>query len=146
MAAARTKISAKKGAAAITSAAHGCGPASASALKGSMRLGEPAAVRDGVGPGAHAAGVDNALKAANLKHLRRIEGQVRGLAGMVEQDRYCADIITQVSAVRESLQTVARNLMRSHLQHCAAKAMHDEGMTREAMVDELMELVAKLRT
>jgi len=64
---------------------------------------------------------------------------------MVEEDRYCADIITQVSAVRESLQTVARNLMRNHLQYCAARAMRDEGMTREAMVDELMELVAKLR-
>ncbi len=146
MAAARTKAPAKKVAASMNGAACGCGPASASALKGSARLGRPAAVRDGVGPGAHAAGVDNALKAANLKHLRRIEGQVRGLAGMVEEDRYCADIITQVSAVRESLQTVARNLMRNHLQHCAAKAMHDEGMTREAMVDELMELVAKLRT
>jgi len=103
-------------------------------------------VRDGFGPGAHAAGVDNTLKAANLKHLRRIEGQVRGLAGMVEQDRYCADIITQVSAVRGSLQSVARNLMRNHLQFCAAKAMHDPGMTREAMVDELIGLVDKLRT
>ncbi|CAN5853109.1 hypothetical protein BH11PLA1_BH11PLA1_12390 [soil metagenome] len=144
MAAARTKAPAKKGAAVMTSAACGCGPGSASALKGSARGGEPAAVRDGIGPGAHAAGVDNALKAANLKHLRRIEGQVRGLAGMVEEDRYCADIITQVSAVRESLQTVARNLMRNHLQHCAAKAMHGEGMTREAMVDELIELVGKL--
>jgi len=48
--------------------------------------------------------------------------------------------------VRESLQTVSRNLMRNHLQYCAARAMNDEGMTREAMVDELMELVAKLRT
>ena len=144
MAAARTKAPAKRGAATMNGAACGCGPASASALKGSARLGGPDAVRDGVGPGAHAAGVDNALKAANLKHLRRIEGQVRGLAGMVEEDRYCADIITQVSAVRESLQTVARNLMRNHLQHCAAKAMHDEGMTREAMVNELIELVGKL--
>lgn len=106
----------------------------------------PAAVRDGVGPGAHAVGVDTDLKAANLKHLRRIEGQIRGLAGMVQEDRYCADIITQISAVRESLQTVARNLMRSHLRHCAAKAMHGGGITREAMVDELMELVSKLRT
>ena len=122
-------------------AACGCGPKSAAA-----REGKPAAVRDGIGPGAHAAGVDIALKIANLKHLARIEGQVRGLAGMVEEDRYCADIITQVSAVRESLQTVARSLMRNHLRHCAAKAMNDAGMTREAMVDELMELVAKLRT
>jgi len=144
MAASRKKAPAKKRAAAMTCAPCGCGPGSASSLKGGPRAGQPAAVRAGIGPGAHAAGMNNALKAANLKHLRRIEGQVRGLAGMVEEDRYCADIITQVSAVRESLQTVARNLMRNHLQHCAAKAMHDEGMTREAMVDELIQLVGKL--
>jgi len=128
----------------------GCAAVAGAAATRESRRGTPTApvapVRDGIGPGAHAAGVDSALKAANLKHLARIEGQVRGLAGMVREDRYCADIITQVSAVRESLQTVARNLMRNHLQHCAAKAMHDEGMTREAMVDELMKLVAKLRT
>ena len=118
---------------------------SASLIKVSARDGKPAAVLDGVGPGAHAAGVDNTLKAANLKHLRRIEGQVRGIAGMVEQDRYCADIIIQISAVRESLQSVARNLMRSHLKHCAVKAMQEKGMTREAMVDELMGLVSKMR-
>ncbi|MDI1289330.1 MAG: metal-sensitive transcriptional regulator [bacterium] len=146
MPAKRNKIVKRTGTPAPNSAACGCVPGSASPLKGPARRGDPAAVREGVGPGAHAASVDDALKAANLKHLRRIEGQVRGLAGMIEEDRYCADIITQVSAVRESLQTVARNLMRNHLQHCATKAMHDEGMTREAMVDELMELVAKLRT
>jgi len=145
MAASRRKAPAKKAAAAMTCTACGRGSATAPVPTGGTRPGTPAAVRTGTGPGAHAVGVDNAMKAANLKHLRRIEGQVRGLAGMVEEDRYCADIITQVSAVRESLQTVARNLMRNHLQYCAARAMHDEGMTREAMVDELMELVAKLR-
>lgn len=146
MAASGKKRPTKTRIAAMNSAACGCGPRSASVLKGGARQSDPAAVRDGIGPGAHAMGVDNALKVANLKQLRRIEGQVRGLAGMVQEDRYCADIITQVSAVRESLQTVARNLMRNHLQHCAARAMQDEGMTREGMVDELMELVAKLRT
>jgi DNA-binding FrmR family transcriptional regulator len=98
----------------------------------------------GIGPGAHAAGVDPAIKAANLKHLRRIEGQVRGIAAMVEQDRYCADIITQVAAVRESLHSVARNLMRNHLRHCAAAAMHEDGKQRDEMVDELLDLVGKL--
>jgi len=146
MAAKRYKTGKPTGTPTLNGAGCGCGPVSASSPKGGPRAGQPAAVRDGIGPGAHAAGMNNALKTANLKHLRRIEGQVRGLAGMVEEDRYCADIITQVSAVRESLQTVARNLMRNHLQHCAAKAMHNEGMTREAMVDELMGLVAKLRT
>jgi len=142
MTARRTKTG--KPTATTTSDGAPCGCGSASPLKRGTRQGEPAAVRNGFGPGAHAAGVDKDLKAANLRHLRRIEGQVRGLAGMVEEDRYCADIITQVSAVRESLQTVARNLMRNHLQYCAARAMHDEGMTREAMVDELIQLVGRL--
>ncbi len=137
------KKPAKKGLTAVSSVRVS---GSLSLIKVCARGGNPAAVLDGIGPGAHAASVDSTLKVANLKHLRRIEGQVRGLAGMVEEDRYCADIITQVSAVRESLQSVARNLMRNHLQFCAAKAMQDQGMTREAMVNELMELVAKLRT
>lgn len=97
-----------------------------------------------VGPGAHAAGVDPALKLANLKHLRRIEGQVRGIAAMIEQDRYCADIITQVAAVRESLSSVARNLMKNHLRHCAVAALTEGEQRRDEMVHELLELVGKL--
>jgi DNA-binding FrmR family transcriptional regulator len=88
--------------------------------------------------------VDPALKEANLRHLRRIEGQVRGIAAMVGSDRYCADIITQIAAVRESLHSVARNLMRNHLQHCAASAMAAEGEARRDMVDELLDLVGKI--
>ncbi|MCC6661539.1 MAG: metal-sensitive transcriptional regulator [Phycisphaerales bacterium] len=98
----------------------------------------------GVGPGAHAAGVDAQLKAANLKHLRRIEGQVRGIAAMVDEDRYCADIITQISAVRESLHAVARNLLRNHLTHCAAAAMREGGAKREEMTEELLDLLGKV--
>jgi DNA-binding FrmR family transcriptional regulator len=94
--------------------------------------------------GAHAVAVDASIKEANLKQLRRIEGQVRGIAAMVEQERYCADIINQVSAVRESLHTVARNLMRNHLKHCAATAMQNEGDQREQMINEILELVSKL--
>lgn len=97
-----------------------------------------------IGPGAQAAAVDPEIKAANLTHLRRIEGQVRGVAAMIENDRYCADIITQISAVRESLHTVARNLMRNHLTHCAAQAMLEEGRTREQMIEELLDLVGKI--
>ena len=91
-----------------------------------------------------AIGVDAPLKDANLRQLRRIEGQVRGIAAMIGDDRYCADIINQVSAVRESLHTVARNLMRNHLQHCAAAAMRQEGPARDSMIDELLDLVAKV--
>lgn len=97
-----------------------------------------------IGPGGRAEGVEPGLKAANLKHLRRIEGQIRGIAAMIEDDRYCADIINQVSAVRESLHAVARNLMRNHLQHCAAAAMREDGPGRDDMVRELLDLVARV--
>jgi DNA-binding FrmR family transcriptional regulator len=92
----------------------------------------------------HAVGVDQDLKRANLRQLARIEGQVRGIAAMIEGDRYCADIITQVSAVRESLHSVARNLMRNHLQHCAARGLASPGEARGRMIDELLDLVAKV--
>lgn len=96
------------------------------------------------GTGRMAAGVDGALKAANLRQLRRIEGQVAGLSRMIESDRYCADIITQISAVRESLRTVAANLLRNHLTHCAGSALASQGDARKEMVDELVELAGKL--
>jgi DNA-binding FrmR family transcriptional regulator len=104
----------------------------------------PGQTRDGVGPGAHAVGVDAAIKAANLKHLKRIEGQVRGIAQMIEEDRYCADIIQQAAAVQESLRSVAKNLLRNHLTHCAVAAMSQDGDKRDDMIEELLELVAKV--
>ena len=92
--------------------------------------------------GRKAVGVDPQLKDANLKRLRRIEGQVRGLQKMVEEDRYCADIITQVASVQEALRGVARNLMRNHLHHCAAKALRSgKKADSEAMFDELLETI-----
>lgn len=106
---------------------------------------QPSASRDGSAAAnqpLHAVGVDVPLKEANLKQLRRIEGQIRGIAAMVEDDRYCADIIHQVSAARQSLHTVARNLMRNHLKHCVAAAMAQEGTERERMTEELLALVA----
>lgn len=94
------------------------------------------------GNGRKAAGVDPQLKEANRKRLRRIEGQVRGLQRMVEEDRYCADIIVQIASVQEALRGVARNLMKNHLQHCAAKALAS-GKPKETaeMYDELLELI-----
>lgn len=89
-----------------------------------------------------AAAVDPAIKEANRKRLRRIEGQIRGLQKMVEEDRYCADIITQVASVQEALRGVARNLMRNHLHHCAAKALRsNKAEEAEAMYDELLNLI-----
>jgi DNA-binding FrmR family transcriptional regulator len=87
--------------------------------------------------------VDPEIKAANLRRLRRIEGQVRGLQKMVEEDRYCADIITQVASVQEALRGVARELMRNHLKHCAAGAIRQGDTKADAMYDELLELIYK---
>lgn len=94
--------------------------------------------------GRKARGVDPDIKDSNLKRLRRIEGQIRGLHKMVEEDRYCADIITQISSVQEALRGVGRALMRNHLRHCATQAIA-KGTPEEAqgMYDELLELIYK---
>lgn len=94
-------------------------------------------------PGRMAVGVDPAIKTANLKRLRRIEGQVRGLQRMVDEERYCADILTQISSVHEALRSVARELMRNHLKHCASSAIRADDASAEAMYDELVELMYK---
>ncbi len=92
--------------------------------------------------GRKAVGVDAEIKEANRKRLRRIEGQIRGLQKMVEQDRYCADVIVQIASVQEALRGVARNLMKNHLRHCAAKALKSgKPKEAEAMYDELLELI-----
>jgi DNA-binding FrmR family transcriptional regulator len=94
--------------------------------------------------GRRAHGVDADIKERNLKRLRRIEGQVRGLQRMVEEDRYCADILTQISSVHEALRSVGRELVRNHLKHCAADAIRTgEPAQSEAMYDELLEMVYK---
>jgi DNA-binding FrmR family transcriptional regulator len=89
-----------------------------------------------------ALGVDPQIKSANLKRLRRIEGQTRGLARMVSEDRYCADILVQISSVQEALRAVGRALMRNHLRHCASKAIRKGSpVEAEAMYDELLRLI-----
>lgn len=88
-----------------------------------------------------AVGVDAAAKTRNLQRLRRIEGQVRGLQKMVAEDRYCADILTQVSSVHEALRGVGRELMRNHLKHCATQAIRADDQHAEAMYDEIVGLV-----
>jgi CsoR family transcriptional regulator, copper-sensing transcriptional repressor len=90
-----------------------------------------------------AVGVEVEIKDRNLKRLRRIEGQVRGLQKMVEEDRYCADILVQISSVQEALRGVGRELMRNHLKHCAAQAIRTGPAEAEAMYDELIELMYK---
>ena len=90
-----------------------------------------------------AVGVDTEGKDRNLKRLRRIEGQVRGVQKMVEEERYCADILMQISSVHEALRAVARELMRNHLKHCAAAAIRTDGDSADAMYDELVDLMYK---
>ncbi|HET7620270.1 MAG TPA: metal-sensitive transcriptional regulator [Gemmatimonadaceae bacterium] len=96
------------------------------------------------GNGRKAVGVDADIKDRNLKRLRRIEGQIRGLQKMVESDRYCADILTQISSVHEALRAVGRELMRNHLKHCAASAIRsDDPAEADAMYDELVDMMYK---
>jgi len=95
--------------------------------------------------GRAAVAVDAEVKARNLTRLRRIEGQVRGLHRMVEEDRYCADVMTQIASVQEALRGVSRELMRNHLRHCAATAVRAGGETADAMYDELLDLMYQRR-
>ena len=89
------------------------------------------------------AAVDHEAKALNLMRLRRVEGQVRGLQKMVEEDRYCADVLTQIAAVQEALRAVGRELMRHHLRHCAADAFRTGGERADLVCDELIGLMYK---
>jgi DNA-binding FrmR family transcriptional regulator len=93
------------------------------------------------GTGHTAVAVDPDARARNLTRLRRIEGQVRGLQRMVEEDRYCADILVQIASVHEALRAVGRELMRNHLRHCAATAIRASDAEAEAMYEELLELM-----
>ena len=93
--------------------------------------------------GRQAVAVDPEIMDRNLKRLRRVEGQVRGLQKMVEEQRYCADIMTQISAVHEALRGVGLELMRNHLKHCAATAIRTGGTDADAMYDELLDLMHK---
>ena len=79
-----------------------------------------------------------------LKRLRRIEGQVRGLGRMVEEDKYCIDILTQVSAATRALQSVALGLLDEHLSHCVTEAVAEGGDTAAVKIREASEAVARL--
>lgn len=110
--------------------------------------------RPGVSHGAHGEGestggerkahaVDPRVKEEGLARLRRIEGQVRGLQRMVEEERYCADILTQIASVHEALRSVGRELMRNHLRHCATAAIRTGEASAEGMYDELLDMMYK---
>jgi DNA-binding FrmR family transcriptional regulator len=78
------------------------------------------------------------------KRLRRIEGQVRGLQRMVDEDSYCIDVLTQVSAVTKALQAVALQLLDDHLSHCVADAVAAGGDDADAKLTEASEAIARL--
>ncbi|WGD37243.1 metal-sensitive transcriptional regulator [Lysinibacter sp. HNR] len=78
-----------------------------------------------------------------LKRLRRIEGQARGLQGMVEEEKYCIDILTQISAVNSALKSVALGLLSEHLSHCVLAAAQNEGEGAEAKLKEASDAIAR---
>ena len=79
-----------------------------------------------------------------LKRLRRIEGQVRGIAKMVDEDKYCIDILTQVSAATKALQSFSLELLEEHLGHCVVDAARSGGPDADAKVREAADAVARL--
>ncbi|WUG28420.1 metal-sensitive transcriptional regulator [Streptomyces sp. NBC_00464] len=83
-------------------------------------------------------------KAEHLKRLRRIEGQIRGLQRMVDEDVYCIDILTQVSASTKALQSFALQLLEEHLRHCVADAAVKGGEEIDAKVEEATKAIARL--
>jgi DNA-binding FrmR family transcriptional regulator len=83
-------------------------------------------------------------KDSYLRRLRRIEGQVRGLQRMIDEDKYCIDILTQVAAATKALQSVALGLLEEHLSHCVAQAVAEGGDEAADKVREASEAIARL--
>ena len=79
-----------------------------------------------------------------LTRLRRIEGQVRGLQGMIEDDKYCIDVLTQISSVTKALQGVGLGLLDEHLRHCVTDAIHEGDEEGEAKLDEAIVAIERL--
>ena len=86
----------------------------------------------------------SAQKQALLARLARVEGQARGIKGMVEQDRYCIDVLTQVAAVTKALQAVALELLHEHMAHCLVDAVEVGGTERDAKLHEASVAIARL--
>lgn len=83
-------------------------------------------------------------KAKQLAHLKRVEGQVRGLHRMVEEDVYCIDILTQLASVTKSLQSLGLNLLDEHVRHCVRDSITDADDHGDAKIDEAMTAIARL--
>jgi DNA-binding FrmR family transcriptional regulator len=90
--------------------------------------------------------MDEKVKKSQLARLGRIEGQVRGVARMIEEDRYCIDVLTQIRAVRAALDRVEQEILSDHLQHCVADAFHGGSeRDRQVKIDELLEVLDSRR-
>ena len=90
--------------------------------------------------------MDTKSKSARLKRLSRIEGQVRGLSRMVEEDRYCIDIVTQIAAVRAALAKVEEDILQDHISHCVEHAIASgDAQEQRKKVAELMEVLGRTR-
>ncbi len=86
----------------------------------------------------------NEIKSSCLKRLKRIEGQVRGVAGMVESDRYCIDIVTQIAAARAALRRVEEEVLRDHVSHCVEHAIHSgDKADQRRKIAELMDVISR---
>jgi CsoR family transcriptional regulator, copper-sensing transcriptional repressor len=84
-------------------------------------------------------------KSSVLKRLSRIEGQVRGIAGMVEADRYCVEVVTQISAVRAALHRVEKEILRDHVSHCVAGAFSSGDVTQQReKLEELIDTIGRM--
>jgi CsoR family transcriptional regulator, copper-sensing transcriptional repressor len=83
--------------------------------------------------------MDKAVSQKVLKNLNRVEGQVRGIAQMVEEDRYCIDVVTQIEAARAALARIESDLLRQHLGHCVHRAMNSKNASeQEKVIEELV--------
>ncbi len=83
--------------------------------------------------------MDKAVSQKVLKNLNRVEGQVRGIAKMVEEDRYCIDVVTQIEAARAALARIESDLLRQHLGHCVHRAMTSKNASeQEKVIEELV--------
>jgi DNA-binding FrmR family transcriptional regulator len=93
---------------------------------------------------AHVSGVDPELQQQALARLRRIEGQVRGLQKMVEEGRYCAEVLMQIASVHEALRGVGKILMRNHLEHCITDALRSgDDRAAQKTYEEVLDLMYK---
>lgn len=95
-------------------------------------------------PHVHGYNADSENKAKYLTRLKRIEGQARGIHRMIEEDQYCIDIITQISAVTSALENVSLALLQDHIEHCVAGAAAEDGEVAKEKLEEAMTAIKKL--